>query len=104
MKYEDLCGLIQKVAPTAKMLLAWNTKDKMIYLMKSQLPAAPIGKQYQLWAIVDKKPVDLGVFDLKEGTIAMRAIGKAEAFAVTLEKTGGNPTPTSEVYVVGGAE
>ena len=94
----------QKVAPNAKLLLAWNQTDKKVYVLKSDLPAAPTGKQYQLWAIVDKKPVDLGVFDQKEGSIEMKSVPNAQLFAVTLEKTGGNPTPTSELYVAGGAE
>jgi len=31
----------------------------------------------------------------------MKSFGKAEAFAITLEKEGGNPTPQGKMYVMG---
>jgi anti-sigma-K factor RskA len=31
----------------------------------------------------------------------MKDIAKAEAFAITLEKKGGNPTPEGKIYVLG---
>lgn len=75
-----------------------------VYLNPKNLPSAPSGKQYQLWAIVDGKPVDMGVYDAKKGSTiqAMKSVSNAQAFAITLEKEGGNATPTmEEMYVMG---
>lgn len=81
----------------------WHTSKKVFLEMKN-LPAAPSGKQYQLWAIVDGKPVDMGMYNAKKDSIVqeMKSVENAQAFAITLEKEGGNPTPTmEEMYVMG---
>src|SRR5476651_224927 len=39
----------------------WDTKSKDVYVLTNKLPEAPSDKQYQLWAIVDNKPVDAGM-------------------------------------------
>ena len=80
----------------------WNTGTKEVYLMPNNLPAAPQGKQYQLWAMVDGKPVDAGMMDSCVVLCHMKTIPKAEAFAITLENAGGSPTPNlDELYVLG---
>lgn len=80
----------------------WNTGTKEVYLMPNNLPAAPQGKQYQLWAMVDGKPVDAGIMDSCVVLCHMKTIPKAEAFAITLENAGGSPTPNlDELYVLG---
>lgn len=81
----------------------WNTQSKEVYLLTAQLPAAPVGKQYQLWAIVDGKPVDAGVLENGNGSLCkMKTIASAQAFAITLEQNGGSPTPTlTALYVMG---
>lgn len=80
----------------------WNTQTKDVYLLQNNLPAAPAGKQYQLWAIVDGAPVDAGVLTACNGVCKMKNIPAAQAFAITLEKQGGSPTPTlSDLYVMG---
>lgn len=78
--------------------------SRNVYLNPKNLPKAPAGKQYQLWAIVDGKPVDAGVYDQNnpEKIQKMKSIENAQAFAITLEKEGGSPTPTmEEMYVIG---
>jgi anti-sigma-K factor RskA len=60
--------------------------------------------QYQLWAIIDGKPVDAGVFDGNlAGLVKMKEIPSgAKTFAVTIEPRGGNASPTLEkMQVVG---
>lgn len=81
----------------------WNTASKEVYLDVNSLPEPPKGMQYQLWAIVDGKPVDAGMIDMtKPGIHKMKAFDAAQAFAVTLEKEGGSPTPNlSAMYVIG---
>ncbi|HUQ66477.1 MAG TPA: anti-sigma factor [Flavitalea sp.] len=90
--------------PSSATTVYWDTRTKDVYLAVNRLPAPESGKQYQLWAMVDGKPVDAGVFDLKDGAgmTKMKNIQKAEAFAITLEKRGGSPTPSlDKLYVMG---
>jgi anti-sigma-K factor RskA len=80
----------------------WDSRSKDVYLLQNKLAPPPAGKQYQLWAIVDNKPVNAGMIDPVTGFIKMKNIPKASMFAITLEKTGGAEAPTlTEMYVAG---
>jgi anti-sigma-K factor RskA len=82
----------------------WHTRSKDVYLLINNLPMPASDKQYQLWAIVDGKPVDAGVFDMNPGLsfVKMKNIQQAQAFAITMEKKGGSKIPTMEaMYVLG---
>lgn len=80
----------------------WDNKSKDVYLLTNKLPGAAADKQYQLWAIVDGKPVDAGVIGACAGLCKMKNIPNASLFAITLEKKGGSPTPTlDQMYVAG---
>ena len=89
--------------PKSLVKLFWNKKTTDVYIMDISLPAAPPQKQYQLWAIVDGKPVSAGMLnDNKEATQKMQSFAKADAFAITLEKSGGSESPTlDQMYVMG---
>jgi len=92
------------VSPSSMATVYWNKTSSEVYLMVNNLVAPPSDKQYQLWAIVDGKPVDAGVFSMNDdmGLQSMKNIQNATAFAVTLEKMGGSPTPTLEaMYLMG---
>lgn len=97
----DLKGVESK--PEMLASVYWDD-SKNVYLSLKNLPQAPAGKQYQLWAIVDGKPVDAGVYNQNnpEKLQKMKSIEHAQAFAITLENEGGSPTPTMEqMYVIG---
>lgn len=80
----------------------WDMKSKDVYLLPNKLPQAAPGKQYQLWAIVDGKPVDAGMISDCAGLCKMKNIPNASMFAITLEKQGGSASPTlTEMYVAG---
>jgi anti-sigma-K factor RskA len=82
----------------------WDTRTKDVYLDVKNMAKPADDQQYQLWAIVDGKPVDAGVFELKENKMQlskMKNIQRAEMFAVTLEKKGGSPTPKGTMTVAG---
>ncbi|ULQ51202.1 anti-sigma factor [Flavihumibacter fluvii] len=82
----------------------WDARSKNVYLLVNHLPKPQAGQQYQLWAMVDGKPVDAGMveMDSNKALLPMKNIPKAEAFAITLEKAGGSPTPTlTAMYVMG---
>lgn len=92
-------------APESEVVALWNQKTNEVLLDVQNLPAAPTGKQYQLWTIVDGKPVDMGMLDpaFSNRLLRMKSSSpNAVAFAITLEKTGGSPSPTmEEMYVMG---
>lgn len=95
-------GVGNHTSNTAAIL--WNKETKEVFLSHNNLPQAPAGKQYQLWAIVDGKPVDAGVFDAGQEKllIPMKTTARAEMFAVTLEPSGGSIAPTlDQMYVAG---
>jgi len=86
-------------------LVFWDQSSKTVYLSIEHLPPAPKGKQYQLWAMVDGKPVSAGVFPLDvKADIAskMLDIPHAQAFAITLEDEGGKDVPTLSALCVMG--
>jgi anti-sigma-K factor RskA len=91
--------------PESKILVAWNAKEQkvMIDLKSMKMPKNDQDHQYQLWALVDGKPVDLGVFDADDSSIGlktMKSIGALQTFAVTLEPRGGSVSPTLEKLMV----
>ncbi|WP_312078979.1 anti-sigma factor [Chryseobacterium sp.] len=89
--------------PDSKAVVFWNKADNKVFLNVQNLPEAPSGKQYQLWAIADGKPVSAGMYTKeKDMKMALAEIPEAQAFAITLEKEGGSPVPTMEnMYVMG---
>jgi anti-sigma-K factor RskA len=91
------------VAPNAYATVLLK-KDNKILISADGLPQPPSDKQYQLWALKDGKPIDMGVLATNDSTILEIAnVQGAQAYAITLEKAGGSPTPTMEsMYVMGG--
>jgi len=80
----------------------YNTKTKDVYYLPTKMDQIPADKQYQLWAIVDGKPVDAGIIESCDGLCKLKNIPNAQAFAITLENKGGSPVPTlTAMYVLG---
>jgi hypothetical protein len=80
-------------------------KKVMIDMGNVKLPQNDKDHQYQLWALVGGKPVDLGVFDATADSThmkEMKSIALADAFAVTLEPKGGSVNPTMDQMMVVG--
>jgi anti-sigma-K factor RskA len=74
----------------------WKPASGEVYLLPSALSPLDEGLDYQLWAIVDGKPVDAGVIGNCESVCAMKTIPKAQTFAITVEEKGGKSTPNLE--------
>jgi len=88
-------------APEAMAYVYWNQQTSEVYLRIQSLKQLAQENQYQLWAIVDGKPVDAGVFDgIENGLLKMKELTGAAAFAVTIEPRGGKPSPTLETLQV----
>ncbi|QQL48995.1 anti-sigma factor [Mucilaginibacter ginkgonis] len=97
--------------PGAGLAVAWSPSKKEVMIDMSRannLKPNDKDHSYQLWALVNGKPVDLGVFDVTDSAkdmIEMKSIDKADAFAVTLEPHGGLPAPTlTNLMVIGKTE
>jgi anti-sigma-K factor RskA len=92
--------------PASVLTVAWNPARKkvMVDMHNAKLPETDPNHQYQLWAIANGKPVDLGVFDkLQADSVNMKEmkdIAVAQAFAVTIEPRGGSANPTMDQMVV----
>ena len=100
-KRVNMASVIQNEQYTASVY--WNAKTDEAYLNIKQLKTLTEEQQYQLWAIVDGKPVDMGVFDFDvEGLIKMKNIQNAAMFAVTIEPKGGSVNPTLDLMQVAG--
>lgn len=99
----------QAFSPNSKMKVYWNKKDKSVLInyVAMDLPKTDAAHQYQLWALVNGKPVSLGVFGKTDSTnnealVKMQTIQEAQAFAVTLEPMGGSINPTMDKLTVMG--
>lgn len=91
--------------PASAVTIAFSPAKKkvMIDMGNVKLPQNDKDHQYQLWAMVGGKPVDLGVFDASADSThmkEMKSIALADAFAVTLEPRGGSVNPTMDQMVV----
>jgi len=89
-------------SPESMATVYWDTRTKDVYLFVNNLPEPASGKQYQLWAIVDGKPVDAGMLNWNDadGVAVMKNIPAAQGFAITMEKMGGSPTPDMDAMYV----
>lgn len=85
-------------APKSSANVYWDSTSSKVYLIVRNMPQLPSDQQYQLWALIDGKPADLGVFDANDQKVIlqMKNTRKAQAFAITIEKKGGSSSPTLE--------
>ncbi|MGH7568028.1 MAG: anti-sigma factor domain-containing protein, partial [Gemmatimonadales bacterium] len=91
--------------PSAR--LFYNPSRHRVVLAVFELPPAPAGRTYQLWAIATGNPaVSLGTFNTSpDGRLtAAVAVPRGLAFtvtAVTEEPAGGSPQPTQDPFLIG---
>ena len=77
----------------------WNQSKRFAHLDLIDLKNPGSGKQYQLWSFVEGQasPGSIGVVsweDIQNGVISFKFDQKPAAFAISLERFGGSPTPT----------
>ena len=105
IKMASLKGM--EAAPNALTTVFWDSTSHNVYLIINNLPIPASDKQYQIWALLDGNPIDLGMIDneyfVQQNSLLIKAqnVQKAQAFAITLEKKGGNPTPQGKMVVLG---
>ena len=73
----------------------WDSTSTDVYMVVKNMPKLPSDKQYQLWALIGSKPVNLGLFDLPESNVIlkMKNTQEADAFAITIENRGNTGGP-----------
>ena len=100
----DLQG--QAVAPDARARALWSRSRGLVFTA-ANLPPAPSGKAYQVWVVTAQMPISAGLLttDLTGGGtqyyMTPADIAPPVAVAVTLEPSGGVPSPTGERYLIG---
>lgn len=107
IKMASLKGL--PASPQSFTTVYWDTASHDVYLLVNNLPKPPSDMQYQLWALADGQPIDLGFINddyfVKKNRLLIQAKNaqKAQAFAITLEKKNRpNPEkPAGDMYVMG---
>lgn len=92
-------------SPKSFATVYWDTTSHDVYLLVNNLPKPASDEQYQLWAIFNGQPQDMGFIEISEKALRfyrMKNAQAAQAFAITLEKKDGNPAPDlTKIYVMG---
>lgn len=86
----------------------WNTRQGRAVAHVFRLQPAPAGHDYQIWALVDGKPVSLSVFNsdadghalVEQFTLPGTTAG-VSAVLVSVEPKGGSPQPTTTPFLAG---
>jgi anti-sigma-K factor RskA len=103
-KVAQLSGTNEAKIATAKLAYAQNGRA---ILIADGLPRPPAGKEYQLWFIVNNKPLPGKTFapdNRGHGQIhdqVPEAARNSAIFAITLEPAGGVSAPTGAIYLRG---
>ena len=83
----------------------WDKKTGKVYIMIHHLPKSSGAEDFQLWAMVNNKPVSVGIINdtIRDRFIEMPNMPDgATKFSITLEKAGGSSSPTiDETYLEG---
>lgn len=77
--------------------LFWDKKTGKVYMMIHHLVPSTNEKKYQLWAVVNNKPVNVGIVNdgIRDRFIELQNVPlDATAFSVTLENAAGSATPS----------
>jgi len=85
----------------------WNNTTEKVFLDIKNLPQTSTDESYQLWALINGVPQDMGVFEIDQlstttALLEMSSTKNADAFAITREPKGGSISPTLEnLHVIG---
>lgn len=98
----------QAAMPGATAKVYWNKATQEVYIDAQDLPEAPQGMVYQVWALKMNPLTPTSIGLLEKATASTTKMYKvdntaeAEAFGITLEPDGGSATPTMEqLYTLG---
>lgn len=88
--------------PDAAVTVLWNPENGKTWLQIRHLPPLPQGKQFQLWYLKNGAAFNAGMLqkDDENTPQRMQEVQQADAFAITIENTGGAQQPTLDAMVV----
>ena len=81
-----------QLSPSASVLSYVNHKQKSVLINIYDLPELQ-DKDYQMWADVNGKMIDMGIIDTSKKMLTMNYIKNAESINITIEKKGGSDHP-----------
>ena len=96
-RHVDVVG--SNIAPEAHAVVYWNKDHNKAYLNAVNIPKAPHGHDYQVWANVNGKHVSMGILkaaDTLELLHNLPFIENCGGIVITIEKEGGSKHPTVE--------
>ena len=84
-------------APQAKLVVYWNENHNKALLNIVNMPEAPSGHTYQVWADVNGQHKNMGLLkqvNNKKQLYSLPFISNCKGIVITLEKEGGSPHPS----------
>jgi len=95
----------QLTTPPAAGWIVWSPAKQRGFMVVHFLPALPVGKTYQLWAIAGQQTLSAKVFQVDTvGHTALMvpvAVAHPDRFEITVEPTGGVAVPSGPVMLHG---
>jgi hypothetical protein len=95
----------QPTTPPAAGWIVWSPAKQRGFIVVHYLPALPVGKTYQLWAITGQQVLSARVFQVDAvGHTALMvsvAVAHPDRFEITVEPTGGVAVPSGPVMLHG---
>jgi anti-sigma-K factor RskA len=86
--------------------VTWSPSRKRGFIVLHNLPPLPAGRQYQVWVVAGQTSAPAGVFDVDAighaALVVEIGVDRPERFAITVEPTGGQQTPSGPVVMQGG--
>ena len=84
----------------------FSPQQKMVVVMRENLPAIDSNHVYEIWAVVGNTPKPIGSFVVdphdKEPMYTFSTdLASAEAFGISIEEKGAAPSPKSEMIYIG---
>jgi anti-sigma-K factor RskA len=72
------------------------------YLVTSRLPTLASDRTYQLWGLINGKPISIGLLGNKPSNVTFTVSGsKPSLLGITVEPSGGTTTPTTAMVASG---
>jgi hypothetical protein len=95
----------QPTTPPAAGWIVWSPANQRGFMVVHYLPALPVGKTYQLWAMTGQQTRSASVFQVDTvGHAALMvpvAVAHPDRFEVTVEPAGGVTVPSGPVLLHG---
>jgi anti-sigma-K factor RskA len=95
----------QPTTPPAAGWIVWSPANQRGFMVVHYLPALPMGKTYQLWAITGQRALSASVFQVDAiGHTALMvpvAVAHPDRFEITVEPAGGVAVPSDSVILHG---